>query len=158
MAETIAAVVARVARVAQKLKPLLGARLTRATAEEAERLPEAAEGTAAIAAEHLGSDLPISHGFVDYAGKAAAREAFDGDLRAAANRFFRDATAKSEQFRTSQLEGGGHRLQFFSPANNPGYGKLYVQDVDEAGRVLREYKDTLGPDGLIERKWVYGGP
>ncbi|NTW38877.1 MAG: hypothetical protein HGA44_03145 [Cellulomonadaceae bacterium] len=47
-------------------------------------------------------------------------------------------------------------MQFFSPANNPGYGKLYVQEIDAAGRVLREWKDTLGPHGLIERKWVLG--
>jgi hypothetical protein len=48
-------------------------------------------------------------------------------------------------------------MQFFSPANNPGYGKLYVQEIDSSGNVVREYKDTIGPDGVIERKWIHGG-
>jgi len=57
-----------------------------------------------------------------------------------------------------ELSGGGYRLQFFSPANNPGYGKLYVQEIDSAGNVISEFKNTMGPDGLIETKWVHGGP
>ena len=55
-----------------------------------------------------------------------------------------------------ELEGGGHRLSFFSPARSPGYGKLYVREIDAAGRSVRRYKDTLGPEGLIERKWMEG--
>ena len=65
------------------------------------------------------------------------------------------------EYRRSQaqeLSGGGYRLQFFSPANNPGYGKLYVQEIDSAGNVISEFKNTMGPDGLIETKWVHGGP
>ena len=92
------------------------------------------------------------------ADKAAARKALSGDLNVAANRFFRDATSKSTNFQMTALENGGYRFQFFSPANNPGYGKLYVQEVDQAGRVVREYKNTLGPNGLIETKWVHGKP
>lgn len=46
VAEAIAAVVGRVAGVAQKLRPLLGARLTRATAEAVEKLPEATKAVA----------------------------------------------------------------------------------------------------------------
>lgn len=151
-------VTTRIAAVAQRLKPILGARLARATAEEAEKLPAVAEDAGSMAAERLETGIPPSRNFIGYTDKAAARQAFGGELRLAANRFFRDATAKSEQFQTSDLEGGGHRLQFFSPANNPGYGKLYVQDIDGAGLRIRECKDTLGPEGLIERKWVYGGP
>jgi hypothetical protein len=49
-------------------------------------------------------------------------------------------------------------LQFFSPADNPGYGKLYVQEIDRSGDILREFKTTIGPDGLGETKWVHGGP
>jgi hypothetical protein len=92
-----------------------------------------------------------------FADKAAARQAFGGDMQVAANRFFRDATSKSQDFQVQDLGNGVHRMQFFSPANNPGYGKLYVQDIDSTGSVLREFKDTMGPNGLIERKWISGG-
>jgi hypothetical protein len=92
-----------------------------------------------------------------FESKAAARAGLAEDAGKAANRFFRDATSKSQDFQIQELSGGGYRLQFFSPANNPGYGKLYVQDIDSAGNVLREFKNTMGPDGWIETKWVHGG-
>ena len=95
---------------------------------------------------------------VGFASKAEARSAFDGQVGTAANRFFRGATSKSTDFQATELQGGGQRFEFFSPANNPGYGKLYVQEVDAQGDVIQEYKDTMGPQGLIERKFVRGGP
>jgi hypothetical protein len=95
---------------------------------------------------------------LNFGSKAAAREGLSGDAGTAANRFFRDATSKSIDFQAQELGNGGYRLQFFSPANNPGYGKLYVQEIDAAGNVIKEFKNTLGPDGLIETKWVHGGP
>ena len=94
----------------------------------------------------------------DFPDKAAARQALDGDAKAAANRFFRDATSKSINFQVEDLGDSRYQLRFFSPANNPGYGKLYVQEIDSEGNVLTEYKDTFGPDGLIQRKWLTGGP
>jgi hypothetical protein len=90
--------------------------------------------------------------------KQAAREALDGSVGAAANRFFRDAAKNSKDFRITDLEAGGKRFEFFSPARNEGYGKLYVQEVDGSGAVVREFKNTVGPDGLIETKWIHGGP
>ena len=93
----------------------------------------------------------------DFAGKAEARQAFSGAQQHAANRFFRDATAKSTNFRATDLDGG-QRLEFFSPANTPGYGKRYVQEIDAEGNVVREWKEILGPHGLVETKWVHGGP
>jgi hypothetical protein len=90
--------------------------------------------------------------------RSAAREGLPGELIGAGNRFFRGATLKSQDFAAIGLPDGGYRLQFFSPANTPGYGKLYVQEVDNIGQVLREYKQTMGPEGLIETKWVHGGP
>jgi len=92
-----------------------------------------------------------------FADKAAARQAFEGDMQVAANRFFRDATSKSMDFQVQDLGNGQYRMQFFSPADNPGYGKLYVQDIDSSGTVLQEYTDTLGPDGLMRRSWIHGG-
>lgn len=90
--------------------------------------------------------------------RAAARAGLPGDLAAVGNRFFRGATSKSRDFKATGLEGGGYRLEYFSPANNPGYGKLYVQEIDSAGDVIREFKNTMGPAGLIETKWVHGEP
>jgi hypothetical protein len=90
--------------------------------------------------------------------RASARQAFAGDLRSAANRFFRGATGKSTGFRIIDLEDGTFRFAFFSPARMRGYGKLYVQEIDQSGNVLREYKETWGPDGVLETKWIHGGP
>jgi hypothetical protein len=90
----------------------------------------------------------------EYPSKAVAREALSGTARHWGGRFFRGATGKSTAFRIETLEGGGHRLSFFSPANNAGYGKLYVGEFDASGLPIRRYKDTLGPEGLIERKWI----
>jgi RHS repeat-associated protein len=82
--------------------------------------------------------------------RAAAREALGGDVGVAANRFFSGATSKSEAFVIRETEAGGYQFEFFSPANNPGYGKQYVQRVDASGRIVREYKNTIGPEGVIE--------
>jgi hypothetical protein len=49
------------------------------------------------------------------------------------------------------------QLQYFSPANNAGYGKLYVQVLDRDGSVVENYRDTVGPDGVINRKWQDDG-
>jgi RHS repeat-associated protein len=91
---------------------------------------------------------------LSFGSRAAAREGLPGDLAAVGNRFFRGATSKSQDFQAIGLPGGGYRLQFFSPANNPGYGKLYVQEIDRGGNIVSRYKDTIGPDGFIERKMV----
>lgn len=91
---------------------------------------------------------------LNFGSRAAAREGLPGDLAAVGNRFFRGATSKSQDFQAIGLPGGGYRLQFFSPANNPGYGKVYVQQIDSGGNIISRYKDTIGPDGFIERKFV----
>jgi len=44
------------------------------------------------------------------------------------------------------------------PAKNAGYGKLYVQEIDSDGEVMRDFKDGIGPDGFYQRKWIAGGP
>jgi len=101
---------------------------------------------------------PSTLGATGLANRAAARAALSelGDVGAAANRFFRGATAKSTDFRISELSAGLRRLEFFSPANNAGYGKRYVQEVDAFGRVVREYKETISPSGVIDVKWIRG--
>uniref|UniRef100_UPI0040473E5F RHS repeat-associated core domain-containing protein n=1 Tax=Rheinheimera sp. TaxID=1869214 RepID=UPI0040473E5F len=93
-----------------------------------------------------------------YTTKQAARRALDGPLGVAANRFFRDAAKNAQDIKINDLADGGKRFEFFSPAKNAGYGKHYVQEVDGTGAVIREFKNTLGPDGLIETKWLHGGP
>lgn len=106
----------------------------------------------------FGEEEAAAGAVLKFGSKAAARQGLPEETRAAANRFFRGATSKSQDFQAQELSGGGYRLQFFSPANNPGYGKLYVQEIDSQGNVVREFKNTIGPDGLIETKWVRGGP
>lgn len=95
---------------------------------------------------------------VEFPDKATARGALSGPRGVAANRFFRDATGKSTQFKVTDQEDGSFQFEFFSAARNPGYGKRYVQMVGAAGEIISEYKETLGPEGLIETKWVHGGP
>jgi hypothetical protein len=34
----------------------------------------------------------------------------------------------------------------------------HVLAIDEFGWVVREYKETIWPNGIIEVKWVHGGP
>lgn len=54
------------------------------------------------------------------------------------------------------------RLSFFTPANNAGYGKLYVKELTGSGVEMRQYKVNLRRTdagdwvaGLI--KWIKGG-
>lgn len=63
---------------------------------------------------------------------------------------------KSSDFKIIDLPEGGKRFEFFSLANNEGYGKLYVQEVNAQGKIMKEFKDTIGPEGLIERKFITG--
>ena len=98
-----------------------------------------------------------------YADRTAARQALSGDLGAAANKFFKGASGPkaktpSTNFASTKLPGGAQRLEFYTPARNSGYGKRYVQELDSAGNKLRHYKETFGPEGLIETKWLVGGP
>jgi hypothetical protein len=32
------------------------------------------------------------------------------------------------------------------------------QEIGPAGEILREFKETLGPAGIIETKWIHGAP
>jgi hypothetical protein len=45
-----------------------------------------------------GADAAANSTITSFPDKAAARQAFSGDMQAAANRFFRDATSKSRDF------------------------------------------------------------
>ena len=106
---------------------------------------------------------PVRDGLrtTEYQDRAAARQALSGAQRQAANRFFKGATGKSVNFRSTELPNG-QRLEFFSPADTPGYGRLYVQEIDADGVTIRRYKDTMGPEGgalrrLRERKESDGG-
>lgn len=90
--------------------------------------------------------------------RESARRALSGAQGETANRFFRAATSKCVDFRITALKEGGVRLEFFAPANNPGYGKRYAQEIERTGVVVRWYKETWGPEGLIETKWLKGEP
>ncbi len=82
-----------------------------------------------------------------------------GGLRSSFTKFFGGATGKTTKFEFEALAEGGYRLSFYSPARTPGWGKLYVQVLDEFGGVIMEYKDIVDPAGLLFlRKWLHGGP
>jgi hypothetical protein len=157
VANAIAITTARLLQISRDLKPLLGTRIVIGATEKAEALP--AMRTAEAIAERRLAEVGTGDAanVLTFADKGAARASLDGDLQTACNRFFRDATAKSQDFQVMRRSNGSVQMQFFSPANNPGYGKLYVQIVDSSGQIVTEYKDTIGPGGLIERKWIHGG-
>lgn len=159
-ARALARSVLRLAEQADRLAAaqvgLTGLRLSDVLVTTVSTLPATFKLRALAAIRRLVSEAePEVLLFVD---KTAARSGLPGELSAVSNRFFRDATAKSRDFKIARLTGGKYRMEFFSPANNAGYGKLYVQIVDYEGEVVQEYKDTLGPNGLIERKWLRGKP
>jgi hypothetical protein len=156
VAQSIAAVADRAEAVAARLRFVLGAKITTAAVTAAGRLRSVrATGELGALGRLSGESLPKVTLFADREG---ARRGLPETLRSASNRFFRGATAKARDFRITDLPEGGYRMEFFSPAENPGYGKLYVQVIDADGGVVSRFKDTLGPDGLIERKWIKGGP
>jgi hypothetical protein len=94
----------------------------------------------------------------EFPDKPAARRALSGPQQQATNRFFRGATSKSRDFKITDLGNGSYRLEFFSPSRNPDFGKRYIQEIGLGGEVVREFKETLGPHGIIETKWIHGGP
>jgi hypothetical protein len=153
--ESVAAVAERAATAASRLRLVLDARASEAGVMTARRLQAVRASGELGAAGRFSGEAKRA---VTFADKASARTGLPAPMRPMSNRFFRGATAKSQDFKITQLVGGGHRMEFFTPAENAGYGKLYVQTIDVRGLVVSEYKDTLGPDGLIERKWVRGGP
>jgi len=51
------------------------------------------------------------------------------------------SSGKSEQFRIVRY-ADDYEFSFFSPANNPGYGKRYIQDVNLDGQIVNHYKVT----------------
>lgn len=84
--------------------------------------------------------------------KQAARRALDGPMGVAANKFFRDSSKNAQDLKITNLSRGGKRFEFFYPARNSGYGKRYVQEVDGTGVRVREFKETIGQNGIIEFK------
>ena len=84
---------------------------------------------------------------ITFATKLEARSFFKQEVGMAANKFFRDAAKNAEQFKATVLENGNVILEFFSPARNAGYGKLYRQVVDSAGNVISEVKINMH-DGI----------
>jgi hypothetical protein len=156
VAQSINAVAERAEAVAARVRVVLNAKVTAAAVTVAGRL-RTVRATGELGALGRLSEESMPRVML-FADKAGARAGLEGDLRPACNRFFKGATGKSKDFRIVEQDGGRFRLEFFSPAENPGYGKLYVQTIDAEGRILARYKDTVGPNGLIERKWMEGGP
>jgi hypothetical protein len=108
--------------------------------------------------------------------KAAARDALPGDLRSVSNRFFRDATGKSQDYEVQHLTDGGYRMQFFvkdlykgttNPirvgsgttadavrkelvTNVPTAGKMHVLKAQQYAKALRKLISSHGLDSYDE--------
>jgi hypothetical protein len=154
-AARIASAADRAAQVSARLRAVLDAKLTEAAVSAVGRFRTLrwADDTGAIGLPGGGSPPRVFF----YADREAARDGLEGDLRVASNRFFRRATAKCQAFKITRTSDGMYRMEYFAPANNVGYGKLYVKIIDSDGGTVDAFKDTLGPAGLIERKTMMRG-
>jgi len=61
---------------------------------------------------------------------------------------FKKSTGKSNLFKISQTPQG-YTGKYFSPAENDGYGKLFTLEVDQTGKTIHRYRETIGPKGEI---------
>jgi hypothetical protein len=152
LAAPLASAADRAAEASARLRVLVNARLTEAAVNTVRhyRMLRFADESGAIG--RLGGEAAKNVRL--FATRAEARQGLEGPLRSKCNQFFKDATSKSRDFRITELPNGNYRLEHFAPANNPGYGKLYVQILGPRGQNIEKYRDTLGPNGLIERKWT----
>jgi hypothetical protein len=156
LAASVTAVVERAEVAGARLRVVLGARLVEPVLAGVGPMRMLTEGREIGAMGRVAGGA--SERVLTFADRAAARRALPGKLGTACNRFFRGATSKCHDFRVSPLPNGGYRMQFSAPARNAGYGKVYVQEVDAEGRVISEFKDTVGPSGVVERKWNHVEP
>ena len=96
-------------------------------------------------------------GAQEFADKASAKAAAAGTPQESAyNNFFKAATGKSTDFTSTQLPDGSTRVSFFSPANNAGYGKIYVQVIGPDGTVTQDFKLDIDPTTQLPRMKVTG--
>ena len=65
------------------------------------------------------------------------------------NKFFKDATGKSTDFKVINLENGNVEMSYFSPARTEGYGKRYILEMDKLGNKITEYRQTIDPTGAV---------
>ncbi|CAL7961104.1 hypothetical protein MIDIC_240071 [Alphaproteobacteria bacterium] len=86
----------------------------------------------------------------EFLDKKDAKEAYiELNSAESVSKFFSGATSKSKNFKVIEFKDGSKRLEFFSPANTPGYGKRYIQEIDANGNLIKEFKETIGPDGNV---------
>jgi hypothetical protein len=152
IAQSTASIADRAMEVSARARLFLDAKLTEAAVTTVRRYRMARLNSDVGAVGRIGGEA--GDNVLLFADRQAARAGLEGELRAACNRFFRKATAKSRDYKITKLSNGRYRLEYFSPADNDGYGKLYVGILDADSGTVERYKDTLGPGGLINRKWL----
>jgi hypothetical protein len=148
----LASVAERAGAVSARLRGLLEARLTQAAVTTVQRYRTLRRADDIGAIGRL--DGEAAKNVRLFASRNEARRGLDGPMRTACNQFFKDAANKGRDFKITELQDATYRLEFFSPADNAGYGKAYVKIIDRSGGTVESYKDTMGPDGFIERKWL----
>jgi hypothetical protein len=104
----------------------------------------------------------------DLGTRDLARRFGQGKTRMEANRFYKSARGPdhdlpAEEFRAVEYPNGYVRLTYREPANNTGYGKLYVRELNAKGDVMRSYKVSVrqnegGEWQPGQVKWERGGP
>jgi RHS repeat-associated protein len=93
---------------------------------------------------------------VQFNSSKAARQAFreGSNLRGRANIFFDRATSKCYGYKIARV-GDAYEFSYFAPADNPGYTKEYVYEVDaQSGTVIEHYKVTYFESESLQIKYI----
>ena len=105
-----------------------------------------------------GEHIASKHQVQEFATREHTYNAFeDLMLNNIAQNFFKEAKG-SKNIKATQLPDNRIKFEFFDPAENVGFGKRYVQIIDKVTKeVLVDKKMTVGPNGLIDVKYIKGG-
>ena len=148
----LASVAERAGEVSVRLRVVLDAKLTDAAVTAVQRYRTLRLSGDAGAVGRLGDEAAENVRL--FATREEARRALGEPMRSKCNQFFKDAGSKGTEFKITELEDGTIGMEFFSPAYNAGYGKLYVKILDHDGGIVEWFKDTMGPRGFINRKYI----
>ncbi|MGI4852322.1 MAG: hypothetical protein ACRYGR_10330 [Janthinobacterium lividum] len=92
---------------------------------------------------------------MNFATKNEARYYFQNSnpsLHKNVKEFFEGASGKCQDFKITPLNDNRYKLEFFAPANNPGFGKRYIKVLDNNGKKISYKAYTIGLKGLIQMK------
>jgi hypothetical protein len=150
VSEAVSNVITKVADVSKGLKGLLGARLSKATAELVSRLPGGTKTAEELAEAELKAEADTSAlGIEADAGGSIAPEDLADQQLSNYRRFAKKLPAGAEDPVIVQRADGSVEFAADVPGRVPGSYATYTKIVDENGVTTSYYKTTVAPDGSI---------